>query len=513
MKNAWMKLWLVALSVLYFVVIGIWIAIPDEAMLNGAVTLFTLGLTSLFVILYREHFASWYRSEKFTFQWQMLFRCLLTLFIIMIVNYLFFKHPWQKDFSRNSINTLTEQSKRILQEIKDPATMTIYGRSNDLPVIKALLDLYQLEKNNIEIKKVDVELRPDLYTQNEIRQSPTVLLELNHKKEQIIDFSELSITNAFLKLSRTSSPELYYSVGHEELDLKNTNEDGASVFKSFLDKYYYDTKEIYLAKLTAIPLSIKVLMIWGPKTAFLDQEVKVIDNYLARGGKLLIALDPAINQDVFKNLRTMFKKYELNLDPRIAIDQKSFVEGSQGTVPQISHFHNKHVVTKSFKGTVFLPFAAATFKIDLENERGVYTVLAETNEGEDSWLESKPKEMAEGGANYNSKEDTSGPLPVMISWEDVTQKENRTKIIVLGNSTLILNTYKNFLSHFYLVFNGISWLSDETRVISFNTPLSEEEIVHITAPHMGVIFYFSVVFAPLILFGTSIWLYRRRLSL
>ena len=171
--------------------------------------------------------------------------------------------------------------------------MTIYGRSNDLPVIKALLDLYQLEKNNIEIKKVDVELRPDLYTQNEIRQSPTVLLELNHKKEQIIDFSELSITNAFLKLSRTSSPELYYSVGHEELDLKNTNEDGASVFKSFLDKYYYDTKEIYLAKLTDIPLSIKVLMIWGPKTAFLDQEVKVIDNYLARGGKLLIALDPA----------------------------------------------------------------------------------------------------------------------------------------------------------------------------------------------------------------------------
>jgi hypothetical protein len=516
MKKWWIKLWLGAIVILYFVVIGVWIAIPDEAMLNGALTLFTLGLTAVFVILYRDHFSAWYESDQFSFQWHMLVRALLVCFILMLVNYLFFKHPWQKDFSRNSINTLTHQSKTVLHEIKAPAVMTIYGRSNDLPVIKALLDLYQLEKNNIEIKKIDVELRPDLYTQNEIRQSPTVLLELNNKKEQIIDFSELSVTNAFLKLSRDINPQVYYSVGHQELELKNTGEEGASFFKTFLDKYYYDTKEITLSKLTTIDDSVKLLMIWGPKSAFLDQEVKVVYDYLMRGGKLFIGLDPSINQDVFQNLRVMLKKFELNFDPRIVIDQGSFIEGSNGTVPQINDFHSKHAVTKNFKGEVFLPFASAIFQEEVENERGVYTILAKSSKDEKSWIESSPKEMAEGGAKYDNKVDISGPLPVMVSWEDITTKnpnDRRTKILAIGNSTLILNTYKNFLPHFYLVFNGISWLTDETRLISFNTPLSQEEIVHITAPHMGVIFYFSVVFTPLLLFGTAIWLYRRRLSL
>jgi hypothetical protein len=434
----------------------------------------------------------------------------------MLANYLFFKHPWQKDFSRNSINTLSQQSKAILRGIKPMAVMTIYGRSNDLVVIKALLDLYQLEKNDLVIKKVDVELRPDIYTQNEIRQSPTVLLELNHKKEQITDFSELSITNAFLKLSRESNPQVYYSIGHQELDLNNVNEDGVSFFKSFLDKYYYDTKEINLSKITSIEDTVKLLMIWGPKAAFLDQEIKVISEYLIRGGKLCIALDPAINLDIFKNLRLMLKKFELNFDPRIVIDKGSFIEGSNGTVPQINNFHEKHVVTKSFKGQIFLPFTSAIFHEEVENERGLYTVLAMSSSDEKSWLESTPKEMAEGGAKFDSKVDTSGPLPVMVSWEDVTNSSagaKRTKILAIGNSSLILNTYKNFLPHFYLVFNGINWLTDETRLISFNTPLSQEEIVHITAPHMGVIFYFSVVFTPLILFGFAVWLYRRRLSL
>jgi len=73
--------------------------------------------------------------------------------------------------------------------------------------------------------------------------------------------------------------------------------------------------------------------------------------------------------------------------------------------------------------------------------------------------------------------------------------------------------YSNFGQNFTFFLNGVSWAVDEGRLISFNLPSIKNDPIFISSPQLGVIFYFSVVLAPILLFGMAAFFYRRRLAL
>ncbi len=58
--------------------------------------------------------------------------------------------------------------------------------------------------------------------------------------------------------------------------------------------------------------------------------------------------------------------------------------------------------------------------------------------------------------------------------------------------------------------NSLSYAVGEDRLISFNLPVIQSEQVFISENQLGVVFYFSVVFAPLILIIVSIVVYKKR---
>jgi hypothetical protein len=79
-----------------------------------------------------------------------------------------------------------------------------------------------------------------------------------------------------------------------------------------------------------------------------------------------------------------------------------------------------------------------------------------------------------------------------------------------GNSTFVLNAYQKFGANYAMFINTLSWLIDEDRLISFDLPVIQNEPMFISPQQMGIIFYFSVLFSPLVLFGVSIYMYRRK---
>ena len=106
---------------------------------------------------------------------------------------------------------------------------------------------------------------------------------------------------------------------------------------------------------------------------------------------------------------------------------------------------------------------------------------------------------------YTAGADKPGPLNLAAAFES-----EHNKIVVFGNSGFVLNAYLKFGSNYALFLNSLSWLVDEDRLISFNLPIIQSEPIFISSPQMGIVFYFSVLFSPLILFGLSIYMYRRK---
>jgi ABC-type uncharacterized transport system involved in gliding motility auxiliary subunit len=236
-------------------------------------------------------------------------------------------------------------------------------------------------------------------------------------------------------------------------------------------------------------------------------EIKTIERFLERGGNLLLGIDPDLNLDAHREIRDLLLKYHLNQRNDLIIDKRNFVNGSNGTIPLVENYNKDHSITKKFKGQTFFPLVSSVEEFEPHSKKAdeKITFLTSSNNFPDSWGETSLKEILTSRASYTAGADLTGPLNIGAAYES-----SKNKIVAFGNSTFVLNAYMKFGNNFLFFINSLSWLVDEDRLISFNLPIIQSERLFISGPQLGIIFYFSVIFIPLILFGMAIFMYRRR---
>jgi hypothetical protein len=337
-----------------------------------------------------------------------------------------------------------------------------------------------------------------------ITDAATLVIEYQGKRQYVTERDELNITNGLIKISRASDPVVYFLQGHGEGDLNSVENEGLKYIFEAMKNSAVDVRPLSLLSTQEIPFDAKTIILWGPKTALQASELKVIQRFLDRKGNLLVAIDPDLNQDVHTGLRALLKRFRLNAKNDLVIDRKSFVNGSEGSIPLIESYGD-HAITKKFKGQVFFPLVSSIEEIpeQLSIEKGHVTMLASTSQAPMSWGETNIKEVASQKIEYTPNTDLPGPRNLAAVFEG-----EHNKIVAFGNSGFVLNAYLKFGTNYTLFLNSLSWLVDEDRLISFDLPIVQIEPIFISTQQMGIVFYFSVLFSPLILFGVSIYMYR-----
>ncbi len=495
-------------GILYLVSIALWISLPESMILNLSVVTVAVLMTMILLIIYRKDFYSFYTSGFFSGFSKSLISAVLVFGILGFSNYLAFKHPVQWDVTLNKKNSLTDQSARILKSIKAGLKFTVFSKRSEQGAIKALLNLYRLDRPDIDISLVDIEIKPELVRQYGIEKSGTVLVEYEGRSQKVLALSELSITNAIIRVSREKDPVIFYSTGHEEMNLSDEENEGGSYLKELLKKGSYDIRSVNLSTFSQLPNFVSALMIWGPKQGFHESELRVIESYLKRGGRIMVALDPSVDNDKVSGIRSLLEKWGVQIQNNLVVDRIKHINGSNGSVPMLEKYNKDHPITKNFKGQVFFPLVSSVKKV--EGSPGRLSVLAESSPFPASWGEMSLSEFVTGAITYNQENDIKGPLGLMAAWEGAG---TAARMILSGNSTFVINTYKKFSKNYSLFLNSLSWLVDEDRLISFNLPVVRDEPVFISAPQLGIIFYFSVLFVPLGLIIVAVIIYRRRLVL
>lgn len=493
--------------ILYFVLIALWISIPDVLSLNISLTVFNLVLTLVLIYLNREALSFYYQSQQFKKLTESIVFIFLIFCLLGVVNYWAYKHPMQKDLSAYKMNSLTDQTKNVLKNIKGELKFTLFARKQDSLAWMTLFEFYRAEKNDLKISKVDIDIRPDLVADYHITDTATLVIEYNGKRQYVTERDELNITNGLIKISRSSDPVVYFVQGHGEADLNSGETEGLKFIFEAIRNSAIDVRPLNLLSTQEIPFDAKALILWGPKTALQPNELKVLQRFLDRKGNLLVAIDPDLNMDPEPELRKLLERYRIVLRNDLVIDRKSFVNGSNGSIPLVENYNAESPITRKFKGQVFFPLASSIEEIpeELTSEKGKVTMLASSSTFPDSWGETNIKEFAKQEVVYTPGKDKPGPMNLMASFES-----EHNRIVAFGNSGFVLNAYLKFGTNYSLFLNSLSWLVGEDRLISFNLPIVQSEPIFISGPQMGIVFYFSVLFSPLILFGTSIYMYRRK---
>lgn len=508
MKKWYNVLLAIVTSILYLVVIALWISIPEELTLNLAVTVLAMVVTLVLIFLNRAPLSIYYQSHHFKKLQETIVFFGLLFCIFGVVNYWSYKHPKQLDLSVIKLNSLTDQTKNILKEMNEPLTFKMFARKNDSLAWMALLEFYRTEKNNIQIEKIDIDVRPDLVGDYHISDAATLVIEYKGKRQNVTERDELNITNALIKISRGSDPVVYFVQGHGEGDINSQENEGLKFIYETARNSALDIRQINLLSTQEIPYDAKALVLWGPKTALQPSEVDVIKRFLERKGNLMIALDPDLNGDNFENVRALMRNYKIIMRNDMIIDRKSFVNGSNGSIPLVDHFDNSIEITKNFKGQIFFPLVSSLEPIPdeiLPGVKGVVKTITGSTPFPDSWGETSLKEMAAQDMSFTTGADKPGPLFMTMSYES---PDNR--IVAFGNSTFVINAYSKFGANYTFFLNSLSWTVGEDRLISFNLPIVQSQPIFISAPQMGIIFYFSVLFSPLVLFGLAVYMYRRK---
>ncbi|MGZ3788912.1 MAG: GldG family protein [Bacteriovorax sp.] len=493
--------------VLYFVLIALWISIPDELTLNVALTVFNLALSLVLIYLNRELLRKYYESQQFKKLSETLVFVFLVFCLLGVVNYWAYKHPLQSDLSAYKMNSLSDQTKTVLKKIKGEIKFKLFARKQEAMQWIPLFEFYRAEKNNIVIEKYDIDVRPDLVADYHITDAATLVIEYQGKRQYVTERDELNITNGLIKISRSSDPVVYFIQGHGESDLNSGDNEGLKFIFEAIKNSAIDVRPLNLLSTQEVPFDAKTIILWGPKTALQNSELKVLQRFLDRKGNLLVALDPDLNRDFHGELRALLKRYRLNVRNDLVIDRKSFVNGSNGSIPLIDTYNTEHLITKKFKGQTFFPLVSSIEEVpeQLSSTKGRVTMLMSTSNFPESWGETNIKEFANQKVEYNAGVDHPGPLNLAAAFES-----EQNKIVVFGNSGFVLNAYLKFGTNYSLFLNSLSWLVDEDRLISFNLPVVQNEPMFISQQQMGIVFYFSVLFSPLILFGVSIYMYRRK---
>lgn len=489
--------------VLYLLVIFLWLVMPDQKTLNLSVTIFSLSLTTLLILKNKEKFQSFVTSFKFKKLVENGIFFFLLFCILGLLNFLGNKYPKQLDLTKGRINTLAHQSVKLAKKIDENTVFKVFATKDKAVGITALLELYRLENPKISIEIVNPDLNPGQVAKYNIKKFGTVIIEKGDEKVSFNDYNEKTISNSLIKLIRNIRPILFIPLSHKDRWTSDNGEKGLTRLSAYLKARGVELNFVDLLGNGQMANENSILALIGPEDGFHEKEVESIEKYLNNNGKVIAAIDPQFQGDIFSNIRNVLAETTgATISNDLVVDSVKTIRESGGSIPIVDTFNDQNGITINFTEKLILPLSSS-IKFLNSNDPKNYK-LAETSLFPSSWAEKSFDEVLSSRVEFSQGSDLKGPVTI------IGASELKAKAVLFGTSHFISNQYSQFQGHFLFFMNSINWILGDKDFITFDAPKETNERVALSALSFNVIFYFSVIFAPLVLIIFAFFIYRKR---
>jgi ABC-type uncharacterized transport system involved in gliding motility auxiliary subunit len=271
-----------------------------------------------------------------------------------------------------------------------------------------------------------------------------------------------------------------------------------------------------------------VVVIAGPKSDLLELEVTKLKAYLAKGGKLLVLIDPPMRADAppAAHLLGLLKEWSVEVGNDAVLDLMSQARGTQADVPVAAPPYPYHQITSTFRLLTAYPYVRSVKPI--EGAPAGRTVTTFITSGRNSWAESDLKMLTTEGkaAPDLEKGDVQGPISLAVAVSaaategtppppnpDGQENPNKpeTRLVVVGDSDFATNSVARMAGNIDMFLNIVNWLAQQENLISVRPRNPADRRITLTGGQDRMIFWFSVVILPALIFfaGIQTW-WRRR---
>lgn len=476
-----------------------------------------------------------------------------TLFFAMI-NYLGIRHYQRWDLTKSKVYSLTDQTQTILDELTADVQIYIFFEPiNPLyDNVDELMKRYRAATEKVKVEFLDAEknlLRArELVDRYGISEPNVIIIASGDKKKFIyqsdlaeMDYSgmqmgqrptvqafkgEEAITSAILNVTEADQLTVGFLIGHGEKGVDDYSGMGLSNLKTFLEKENYQVKTIAILGQEKVDEEVDMVVIPGPRAAFMEQEIGVLRDYLESGGHLLTLVDPVFTQSgvgiVRLGIEPLLLEYGIRIREDVILDPSKALPFVGAETIFIDQYRSHEITDKMTDIPCIFPLMRGVDSASPSKEVDVTILMTTSNEG---WGESDlelliTKGQAEPGAN-----DSKGPVSVAVAAEpeksenlpidddsETISPEEGLKIVVIGDSEFVSNDHLENLGNRTLAVNTIHWLGEKATRISIPPKKPEQTHLRLNRQQMSTILLLTVLLLPAlgIILGIFMWRMRRR---
>lgn len=437
---------------------------------------------------------------------------LVILAVIVVANYLANRYDKSYDGTANKRYSLSEQTAKIIKELKQPATITYYDQGTRFSQAKDLLDEYSGLSPKVHVEMVDPDKKPQLARAAGITNYGTAVVQIGDRKEQARSFNEEGITGAFIRDLKNTVRTVCFVTGSGEHQIDNSDRNGFSDFKQLLTKDEYQAKSINLLENANVPNDCTALVVGGPTTDYQQPEVNAIKKYVENGGRALFMLDPPLKigrAEIADNdaLTTILQSWGVTPEKNLILDMNPIGQLA-GVGPQVALVaqYDSHPIVSEMKGTATgFPLARS---LDVKNALNTtVTKLFDSSESSVATTNLSSPEV-----NPNDPKNQKGPLTLAAAGTYKTGKSNSEgRFVVVGTSSWAANSFLNFNGNRDLALNTMNWLSSDEDLISIRPKEQDDRRITMTRAQLSLVRSTSQFLLPLglVVLGISVWWKRR----
>ncbi|MEZ4820652.1 MAG: GldG family protein [Bdellovibrionota bacterium] len=517
---------LIGIGVVAVVLCGLFFQVLEEDMVSTTALVSAILLNVFaFMLAKNELVLTSHDDTKFTKRAIGYVYASIVFIIFVVINILSqdFHHEW--DLTENKLNTLSEQSVKILESITDPLKITVFLKkdSEKKNYAKILLAFYENASKNVEVSFLDPDIEKNQSEKLGARDGD-IVVTYKDQKYNTQSLSEEGITQAILKVSSTAGAHLCFLTGHGELALDGPTEDvrSLSALQKGLDNEGYTYQSITIMT-DQIEPKCEILIVAGPQQEISKQEGQVIDQYLAGGGKAIFLLDPVFSNPNLgeKEIRlkttgleqTLFH-WGIELGRNLILQKTIRQFEGEAVVSEITgYMYGNHPIVDPLKGkqTLFDGVQSVHGRPDFEGT--TYDLIYSFGQGA-TWSKSNMRELLVDQNGAPGPDDLQGPIPFMVAAEKegANAGDQTTQIIVAGDADFMSNALIMSVEYNYdLMLNMLGWLSGVEEKVSIRPKTFKTSAIELSREQSIAIFYVVIVLIPMLvlLFGINLWWIRR----
>ena len=291
----------------------------------------------------------------------------------------------------------------------------------------------------------------------------------------------------------------------------------------------FAVESLVLIQQKTIPDDATVVVIAGPTTDFFPPEIEALNAYVAKGGKVMVLLDPLLKGPAQPLLTQFLADWGIRAGTDVVLDASGMgqVIGTDASVPVAAPIRRIRSPRASASITAY-PLARSMAPI--EGGSNSHTAQPIVNTSPQSWSEADLAALSAARRKSNSTPtratsrdrsrwrrgvgaghgDAAARRATPRPASPDAERKPETRVVAIGDSDFAANTAIGIPGNRDFFMNSLNWLSQQENLIAVRPRQPEDRRLTMTADQQQRIMILTLFIIPGLVFATGIYTWWKR---